>query len=516
MSHRLKPILFSTVFLTGAAVLIFEIAAVRALSPYFGASIYVVSSVLTVILAALSLGYWFGGRIADRFPDARLLYIIIAFSGMTMNILYLLSLAAFPLAGEILPITFGPLILSTVFFMLPAFLLGIDSPFVIKLLTDTNDPNHNGAVVGSTFFWSTLGSITGSLASGFLLIPLAGLKLTFVGTASILSLLACFAYLVFARRIKNEQFISLAWIYSVTIISIFAAAVVIRTGYIGPQSENLLYHTDGFYSQIEVRERKTDTATIRILRREVNSSSAIKTGTSSLVFEYSEYARLYKVLQDSTDSYLVIGGGAYTIPRTLLLEDPDLSIDVVEIEPKLYGIAKAYFELPSSERLTDYSMDARTFLHTTDKKYDIIFLDAFQSGHFIPPHLTTREFFLSVRDHLTEEGILIANIIGQSGQNEKSLAGSLIKTMQSVFPSLITFTASNDNQRLKNFIVVGNKSGAHIQLSEDFVIDRKNGSSTPAISRQLSLDDFYLDKQIIFTDDKAPVALLLAKQILQR
>ena len=162
MSKTANFILFSTIFITGAAVLIFEVAAVRALSPLFGASIYVVSSVLTIILAALSLGYYFGGRLADKQPHVSVLYTVIGLSGLTMNLLYFFSLKIFPTAGTYLPITIGPLILSAIFFLFPAFLLGIDSPFVIKLLTSKDDHEHNGAVVGSTFFWSTVGSIFGS------------------------------------------------------------------------------------------------------------------------------------------------------------------------------------------------------------------------------------------------------------------------------------------------------------------------------------------------------------------
>jgi Predicted spermidine synthase with an N-terminal membrane domain len=204
MNSLPRLIFFATIFITGAAVLIFEVAAVRALSPYFGASIYVISSVLTVILAALSLGYYFGGRLADRRPEPGVLYIIIGMSGLVMNGLFYLSLHLFPIAGSVLPITFGPLILAAVFFLMPAFLLGIDSPFVIKLLT-TNDTEHNGAVVGSTFFWSTIGSIVGSLISGFVLIPYLGLDYTFVGTATFLSFISlCAAWVI--RRHSQLQF----------------------------------------------------------------------------------------------------------------------------------------------------------------------------------------------------------------------------------------------------------------------------------------------------------------------
>jgi predicted membrane-bound spermidine synthase len=511
-----KPLLLATVFTTGAAVLIFEVSAVRALSPFFGSSIYVVSSVLTVILSALSLGYYLGGRLADKRPDVRLLYLIIATSGLIMNLLFLFSLLVFPLANHFLPITYGPLILSLIFFFIPAFLLGIDSPFVIKLLTTTEDINHHGAVVGSTFFWSTLGSITGSLASGFLLIPFLGVTLSFVGTATIVSIASCLAYLLLLPHTKQDKpIISSGLIITITICSVILASIIMISKPLSLNSGEILYRQDGYYSQIEIREKISDSGkTIRSLHREVNHSSAIEVGSTNFIFAYTEYARLYPFLQTSTENFLVIGGGAYTVPRTLLQEDPDLLIDVVEIEPGLYDLAKTYFELPDSPRLTNYPMDARSFLRTTNQQYDVIFADAFQSGHFIPPHLATAEFFADVHRHLTEEGIFIVNIIGMIDQTDRNLTASLIKTIQTSFPNPTIYQASATCDQLCNIIVVGKKNGTSAILSENFIVDIKNGEVASASSRILPLDKFYLDQQLVFTDDRAPVELLVAKQIL--
>lgn len=517
MSLPIRWIFFSTIFLTGAAVLIFEVAAVRALSPYFGSSIYVVSSVLTVILAALSLGYYFGGRLADKRPEIGVLYSIIGLSGLIMNILFFFSLHLFPIAGSLLSITLGPLILSTIFFLVPAFLLGIDSPFVIKLLTTANNQTDNGAIVGSTFFWSTVGSIVGSLISGFFLIPFLGLTLTFVGTATLLSLLSLFA--IYFIAFKTKESVSkhyLKFITACTLLSIIVAGIILNSSYLNTKPGTLLYETDGYYSNIQIRERQTEQGeTVRTLYRETNSASSIMTGTTTFVYNYSEYARAHRYLQEETESFLLIGGGAYTIPRTLLAEEPNLLVDVAEIEPVLYDLAKEYFELPNSERLTNHPIDARIFLNTIDKKYDVIFADAFQSGHFIPSHLTTLEFFQSIKDHLTDDGVFIANIIGVTGQDDISLTGSLINTIRNVFPELKIFASQSHEEGLQNLMVIAKADNSTITFPDEFMVDFKDGTYVSVNERERSFDLLHLDKQVVFTDNLAPVEPLLAKQLLE-
>lgn len=514
MPLNTRLILFFTVFLTGAAVLIFEVTAVRALSPYFGTSIYVLSSVLTTILAALSLGYYFGGRLADKLPDARVLYLIIGFAGLLMNLLYLASVFFFPYANQLFPITYGPLILSLCFYFTPAFLLGIDSPFVIKLLTQSENTSHNGAVVGSIFFWSTIGSIVGSLASGFLLIPFIGVEHTFVITATGLSLFACLAYLfLLPHTIHTTPHVSLDWIISITIISVSIATITLRMEVPSTKSSTILYQGDGYYSQIVVSEQQSGSQTIRSLRREVNHSSALILGTTTFAFMYPEYVRAYQYLQTDTNDFLLLGGGAYTIPRMLLAEEPGLNIDVVEIEPSLYTLAKTYFYLPNTARLRNFSTDARTFLQSTEKRYDVIYIDVFQSGHFIPPHLSTKEFFNEVYNHLNREGVLVLNLIGMSDIHEKNITGSLIKTIETAFPTLQLYDASNHTDLLRNFAVIAQKDVSEFTFPETFVIDRKDGTFAPAKDLQVDKERFHLNEQIVFTDDLAPVELLVAKQI---
>ncbi len=508
----------ATVFTTGASVLIFEIIAVRALAPYFGASMYVVSSVLTVVLAALSIGYYIGGRLADQYPDARFLYGLLSLGGFLMSLLYVIFSLMATVMSAYFPITIGPLIITLLFFFMPAFLLGIDSPFVIKLLTiERKNNDDSGTTAGSTYFWSTLGSIMGSLLTGFLFIPFFGVDVTVFATATSLTVLSFFAYVTVSDFLPGSVKIFKQSHFIIFILgSLFCAVLILDVDNLVAYKENkVLFSKDGYYSHITVLERfESPTKVVRSLVRDVNHSSAIMLGSTEFMFQYTEYARVYRALQDETKSFLMIGGGAYSIPRTLILEDPVLEIDVVEIEPGLYDLAQKYFDLPTSERLTNYTMDARVYLNRTDMKYDFIFVDVFSSGLFIPSHLTTVEFVNELKQHLNTQGVLVVNIVGVIDKNERSLTGSLVKTFQSVFPELRVYNASNNQVGLKNFILVAKKDGTPSELPADFEIDLKNSHVVSAATRMLPLDTLYLEKQIVFTDDKAPVELLLTKQML--
>ena len=159
MNFLQRNILLYIVFLTGASVLIVEIVAVRILSPYYGNTIYTVSSVISVILAALSLGYYVGGRLADRWPHPRIFFNIIFVSGLSVFIIQLLTTTLLPSQGHRLSLMIGPLVSALVLFFLPSFLLGLLSPFAIKLQQQKLPQRGIGRISGEVFFYSTLGSI---------------------------------------------------------------------------------------------------------------------------------------------------------------------------------------------------------------------------------------------------------------------------------------------------------------------------------------------------------------------
>jgi spermidine synthase len=303
--------------------------------------------------------------------------------------------------------------------------------------------------------------------------------------------------------------------FFVTVGSVILASLTLRSAGLDTRSGTLLWRDDGYYSQIEVREVVAEDGTVtRHMYREVNNSSAVILGTSTYAFPYAEFARAHEFLNIPAKNFLLLGGGAYTIPRTLLIEDQDILVDVVELEPKLLDLAYTYFDLPRDNRMRDYPMDARTYLLNSTNTYDVIFADAFNSGHYIPPHLTTEEFFTLVRERLSPNGLFVTNIIGQAYQTDRSLAGSLIKTIASVFPNYTVYTTQPGiHNRLQNLMVLARKDDLPTTLPDTTLLKTSERTTRQASELVLPPAVFSLDEQTIFTDDKAPVEYLVGKQI---
>lgn len=501
---HLNRYLYGTVFLTGASVLVLEVAAVRVLSPFYGSSLYVFSSVLTIILAALSLGYWYGGRRADERHSIDDLYRIIAISGLIVLVLLLVSMFVLPLFATDFSVRTGPLIFSLLLFFVPAFLLGIVSPYVIKLQSLNTPSEHIGAVVGGTFFWGTVGSIIGSVATGFWFIPAIGVQQTIVLVSIVLISIGLVVPLFLGRPIRKAFILPIVGIGIALGASIYVLHMADQSQYV--------YKTDGIYSAIAIRDFEYNDRPARIMQRDTNNSSAIFLDSKELLFPYSQFALFYQELMPNAENFLMLGGGAYTIPRTLTERDPDLEIDVVEIEPVLFELSKEYFDLTDTEHITNYPMDARVYLDRHETKYDIIFADAFGTDTAAPFHLTTLEFYELVKERLNDDGILIMNFIGKPKTVRPSLFGSVTKTLTEVFPNTQAYALQfTDLDEVQNVMFIARKGDKPIALA-DKTVSYYDGTPISLGKMKLDLSDYDFSKEILLTDDHAPVEYLMAKQ----
>lgn len=516
MQFLFRHILYATVFTTGAAVLIVEVIAVRVLSPYFGTSLYVLSSVLTTILAALSFGYYVGGRISDRLPSHKPLYTIITVSGISILLLEYVSLVILPIVGASFSVVSGPLLLSLLLFFLPAFLLGIVSPYVIKLQSLHAETLHLGTVVGATFFWGTIGSIAGSLASGFYLIPFIGITKSLVGTGLILGILGILGEFLLSdqgeetfpikERIKNR-----ALYLCVSLLLVIVLTKLILTTHT-QLIKNVVYESEGIYSHILVYETNHLGHPVRALKRDTNNSSATLLDSYDLVFGYAQFSELYTTLKPDAKRYLLIGGGAYSIPRTLVARDEDLTVDVVEIEPVLFELAQEYFDLSDLTRINNHIMDGRVFLSRSNERYDVIFGDAFGTDLGVPNHLATREFFLEAKEHLAPNGVFLLNFIGTLYEEPATLTGSLLKTMKSVFPNVKAYAFNKSHPDSRQNIMVIARNGSDVIDLDGIRISDSNSTELSLPALELDLSNFDLEDEIIFTDDRAPLEFLMFKQ----
>jgi len=499
------------------AVLILEVLAIRLLSPQFGTSMFVLSSVLTVVLAALALGYYWGGRLADRLPSPYPLYTIIALGGCTIAFSFGLSTVLVPLAGSILPITIGPLILALILFFIPAFLLGTDSPYIIKLLTLSSPADTAGATTGTVFFWSTIGSIVGSLSAGFFFIPIVGLELTLLGAACFLALGAASALTYIHHTSDHTQSVRSVWMIALATVLLSALILIAPRAHTGNARDTTLYEADHRYGHIHIYEQSFSLTRTpaRFLKREVNSESAIFQDSYAHPFFYARFADLFPAFTNATNShFLLLGGGAYSIARSVLGNHPSVTVSVAELEPALFPLAVQYFDLTNLDRLHNYPLDARVFIQKSTEQFDVIFMDTFSSGLFIPAHLTTVEFFTALRKRLTDDGVLMINFIGTENQSGTNLTDSFTKTLRTVFPNARAFSEHpKPTGRLKNIVFIATAGDTLPPLDTLTVPADEHGTAIPLTELELPLIAQDPDAQVIFTDNRSPAEYLVAKQI---
>ncbi len=506
MPTQSRLILLTTVFITGAAVLIFEVGAMRLLAPYYGAALTVVSSVLSVILFALSLGYFVGGRLADRHPTPRLLFTIIGSGGLVMLILLYVALLTLPSLAPALGYAFGPLLISFLIFFIPAGLLGTDSPYVAKLLASGTDTE--GQAVGTVFFLSTIGSIVGSLLAGFYLIPTFGLTNTLTATGVIIVLWSILAYTLIEKQTTHSISIIGAAIICVIVLLLQIQAVPTTS------RGTLLYEKDGLYAKLLVYDESIGGTTYRFLKNDTNFSSAIVPNSYEIAFPYAELALTYHDMVPDAQSYLVLGGGAFTIPRHVHHDNPTISIDTVEIEPYLPAIATQYFDAPTASHLRTHTMDARVFLETTTTTYDVIFSDVMNSGHYIPPHLLTREFFVALKRALSPDGVAYLNYIGSLDTYDTSMTGSVVQTLREVFPNyrLLPIHSTTD-KTLQNIMIIVRHDSQPIEFAADRQVNNHlYHLSYPLNEHLMTLPESTFADELVFTDNDQGMEPLLAKQ----
>jgi spermidine synthase len=503
-----------TVFITGASILIVEVVGLRVLSPFYGNTIFTVSSVVSVILFALSCGYYSGGKIADRRAALRYFFGLIFVSGVVLLLFYSLGTILLPILSLRLSIETGPLISALLLFFPGAFLLGMLSPYAVKLQSLRLGEQSVGSAAGGIFFWSTLGSISGSLSAGFVLIPRFGVDRILITNGIVL---CAMGFLFFLLSDSGKK-----WMYISGIV--FACAATAAGAAARHARRDVLYVKDGVYQKIAIYDGEYNGRPTRFFQQDQNSAGAGEGAMfldsrdpTDLAYEYTKYYSLYRIFTPKVENALVIGGGAYSVPKALLQEQPQATVDVVEIEPSLFSLGKKYFAVPDNPRLHNYVEDGRRFLSKSTKQYDLIFSDVYYSFFSVPPHFATKEFFAIAKSKLSPNGIFVANMIGDLSRKQQSLVMSVIRTFQISFPNSYVFAVSwPERTDPQNIMLVGYNSDVRIDMSARPIV----GNGDPLIrSLSYKLIDvggrFDLSAYPVLTDDFAPVEFLTA-QVLRR
>jgi spermidine synthase len=399
-----RRLLAALVFVVGAASLGAEIAAARLLAPYFGASTIVWANTIGVVLVALSVGYWLGGRYADRHPHMRGLCLLVLgaavliaavpfaarpFLGFSVDAFDTVSVGGF--AGSL----FGVLVLVAV----PVTLLGAASPWAVRLAV--GDPSRAGEVVGRLYAISTAGSLFGTMVAALLLIPLLGTQRTF---------------LVFALALGLVGAIGLGWRF-VLVPAALALAISAPVGTIkAADTGTVLYEAETTHQYARVVERPDGT---RVL--ELNEGQAVHSLYRPGAFLTGDYwdGHLYlpfAARRSPPERVAILGNAGGTVARAFGHFFPRTRVDAVEIDGELTELGRRFLGL-RNPRMRVFAEDARPWLERSAGGYDAIMVDAYRQP-YIPFYLATREFFQLARDRLAPDGVVIVNVGHPEGSEE--------------------------------------------------------------------------------------------------
>ncbi len=486
-----KFILELTVFVCGALVMVYEIIGSRLLSPHLGASTYVWTSLIGVILGALSLGYWLGGKIADQKPDLKTFAFVIFLAGGLVSVTILLKdlilsfIAQMPFGLELKSV-----IAALLLFAPASVLLGFVTPYAVKLkITSLED---SGKTVGRLYALSTVGSILGTFLAGFFLIPFVGSEKTLylVGATLIgLSLLLA----PFALT-KTSVALLVLFVFGVSVSEL--KSFYLRRIY-------SLHDIDTEYSRLQIFNI-IDAETKKPMRVLTTDPFFIQSGmylnSDELAFSYTKYYHLLKHFKPDFQKTLIIGGAGYSFPKDYLKKYPNAEIEVAEIDPQMTEVARKHFRLKDDPRLKITHQDGRIFLNQSPAgQFDVVLMDAFGSLFSVPFQLTTVEAVSNINRVLKDDGVVIFNLGGAiKGDLNKFLQAEL-KTYRQVFPKVYLFKINPDlpDEKPQNLIIIACKAQNTAPLIS-------NDAETAGLLNHRYTQE--LDTRLdILTDDLAPV-----------
>ena len=500
-----KYYLHITVFFSGMTALAVELTASRLLGNVYGSSNLVWASIIGLILIYLTVGYWLGGKIADKYPNHSYFYRILMWGSLTVGLVPMVSRPILRITANAfdqfqMPILAGAFVTVMILFVIPVTLLGMISPFALKLSLD--NPQDVGKTAGRLSAISTLGAFIGTFLPVLVLVPLIGTYRTFLFFSSLLMVIASIGFWVY---VDGKSWVLHAWMPLVLILLwLFGARGADKA------TENLIFEGESSYNYIQVVEEKE----FRYLR--LNEGQGMHSVYHPTQLNY--YGPWSQVLVapyfnappqglDSIENMAIVGLAAGTTARQAQTVFGDIKIDGFEIDPLIVEVGREFFDMNQPD-LTVYVQDGRWGLHRMHDTYDVISVDAYRPP-YIPWHMTTLEFFEIVHQRLYEDGVLVINI-GRSPL-DRTLIDDLATTIRQVFPTVFVMDipdsfntilfATKQPGSWDNFLANYDAlqySDVHPLLLEAMVLTITFRQPTPAWTR-------------VYTDDLAPIEWLTNK-----
>lgn len=491
-----KWYLYLTEFFAGMSVMAVELGASRLLAPYFSSSQIVWTIIIVTIMIAMALGNLYGGRSADKSPDPDKLY--------GRMLIAAVWIAAIPFLGKLVILLISALLIVTVntnfliwaaflscmiVFVYPLFLLGTVTPSLVKFSVSSLD--DSGKTVGTLGAANTIGSIIGTFVPTFVSIPAVGTAATFVIFSGILLLLGI-VYFLSERRGTVKVIVS-----AVLFAAASAAAFLLGFAF---WDQTLTLEDESVYNYLQVREDDSKVALSTNVLFGVQSVYIKNDTLTGMYYDYALAAPLMLEDPQAPHHMLILGMGTGTYATQCRRYFDFFEIEGVEIDEKITALAHQYFALDPEIPVATY--DGRAYLAGTDRKYDVIMVDAYQDIT-IPFQMSTEEFFRMVRSHLTEDGIMIVNM-NMTSERENGINACLQDTISSVFDSVYTVNVARSTNR-ELFASQNPEIAARFEQNAAAVSDPDLASMMKRVEIGLQR---YEAGNLILTDDKAPVELL--------
>jgi spermidine synthase len=427
-------LIYVVAFVSGAIVMSFEMLGSRYLNPYFGSGIYTWASLISTVLIALTAGYFLGGTLADRTASPVVLALtVIAGSS------YLLALPSFAqailewvLAG-IDDIRAGSLISALALMFVPVALLGMYSPFAIRLLL--RSAQSSGRVSGAVYGVSTAGSIVGTLGTTFFLIPSIGSRAITL-TLGAVGLVAGLGLLVLPRLQRHPRGVAAVILLALTTLTapVGRAESLLDEGIRAAmlkRPNGRIAHVETEYNDVFITRRQNQLVmSFQVKGWDYTESATNLADPDDLPLRYAQVMSIAAIYPEAPRKILMLGLGGGSISTYLGRFLPEAAITTVEIDPGVITAAKTYFGLRETERLRYRAGDGRVVLNRSSELYDLILLDAYRGG-YVPFHLLTREFYTLVKQRLAPGGAAAFNV-----HDGSKLYASTIRTLGEVFPAL--------------------------------------------------------------------------------
>ena len=455
-----------------------ELVAFRLYAPYFGYSIYVWGSMISVVLLALACGYGLGGRWADRSLTDLPLHAAILGSALYQLLIIFLAhklLSSFSQAGD-----FSGTVLATLVIFAPSMTaLAITGPFVIRLLARAG---HVGATAGRVYALSTAGSMAGIVATSFFLLPRFGTQSTLEILCGLTGLTGALGLLLRRRG------------------AVLALSPFVLLWFVPPVSwpGQTIWTGESAYNLIRVVRQGERTM---LLLNSRNSVQTVRNQSTGWTGRYYDDFALGPLLTPAKRALsLGMGGGASI--QAARLTAPDLEFDAVEIDPVVVEAAQRFFEIRPDSRLRFHIADARPWLSRHADRFDLVQIDLYQGGPYVPFYLATVEFYALVRSHLNETGLMMMNLFDVGSRQE--ILASTVATLRESFPTVVVlpggffgnnivlaFPERRSLQAIRNRLAAVNGDEPWQQLARNAVGALIEPEVRPGT--------------VIFTDNRAPI-----------